>query len=756
LNYWAHSDPDGRPPGDPAAKWQRLSVHLENVAGIAGELAHAARPDDSPFRTAAELAGRLHDFGKYTDCFQKMILTKEGRCQHSGHGAVLAHDNRYLDAAIAIAGHHAGIPDRTGGAGTLDVRIKESRQEAELLRVRASEDCPALSSLFNPPTTRDTNLTRDNFDLHTRMLFSCLVDADRLDSGGQFPLQAPLDPAPRLAVLQAYIQALAAAPGDPVVKKARRQVLDDCLNAAPFPERLLSLTVPTGGGKTLSSMAFALRRAALSDGACRRIIVVIPYLSIIDQNAEVYSRVFGPDAILEHHSGSFDRLRQGADNEHFIPASPEKEDSGYSPGALRPATENWDAPLIVTTSVRFFESLFSNRPSDLRRVHNIARSIVILDEVQTLPRRLLAPLLKMIGELSEHWGCTFVFSTATQPAFEKPAEAARKDARWTAGKIREIIAEPAQLQTALKRVTIEWELERTVGWSELAARIVDHPRVLCVVNLRDHAGALFDRVLALTKGTGEECFHLSTRMCAAHRLKILARIKGRLDQRLPCRVISTQLIEAGVDLDFDVAFRAVGPLDAVLQAAGRADREGILTARAGRPAGRLIVFRPEDERTPPNEYKEATGLTLAMAREALQLGQSIQPDSMERMRRYWNRYYGDCDQGQGLQDHRMNARFRTLAEEFEMISNRTLDAFVPYDDQARSAIDELRSIGLLTKELRQKLRRYTVGLQPYEFEKAKGVLEKIGNDGDIWVAVDRAYSESKGLKLELDDADNII
>jgi CRISPR-associated endonuclease/helicase Cas3 len=175
-------------------------------------------------------------------------------------------------------------------------------------------------------------------------------------------------------------------------------------------------------------MAFALRRAALSDGACRRIIVVIPYLSIIDQNAEVYSRVFGPDAILEHHSGSFDRLRQGADNEHFIPASPEKEDSGYSPGALRPATENWDAPLIVTTSVRFFESLFSNRPSDLRRVHNIARSIVILDEVQTLPRRLLAPLLKMIGELSEHWGCTFVFSTATQPAFEKPAEAARKDA----------------------------------------------------------------------------------------------------------------------------------------------------------------------------------------------------------------------------------------------------------------------------------------------------------------------------------------
>src|ERR1019366_2953671 len=210
------------------------------------------------------------------------------------------------------------------------------------------------------------------------------------------------------------------------------------------------------------------------------------YLSIIEQNAEVYSRVFGSDAILEHHSGSFDRLRQGADDKHFVPASPEKEETGYTPGALRTVTENWDAPLIVTTSVRFFESLFSNRPSDLRRVHNIARSVVILDEVQTLPRRLLAPLLSMIRELSDHWGCTFVFSTATQPAFQKPAEANRKDARCLEGTIREIVAEPAQLQTALKRVTIEWELDRTAGWAELAGRILAHPRVLGVVNLTEH------------------------------------------------------------------------------------------------------------------------------------------------------------------------------------------------------------------------------------------------------------------------------
>lgn len=756
MIYWAHSDQDGRPPGDPTAKWQRLSEHLENVAAIAGKLAHAARPDDASFQTTVELAGRLHDFGKYTDCFQKMIRSGEGRCQHSGHGAVIANDTGYPDAAFAIAGHHAGIPDITGGAGTLNVRIKDSREEAEFLRARASEDCPALVPLFYPSSARATGPTQDKFDLHTRMLFSCLVDADRLDSGGQRPLLTPLDPEARLAALRAYIEVLAGSPGDAAVKKARAQVLEDCLNAAVFPERLLSLTVPTGGGKTLSAMAFALKRAVLSPHDCRRIIVVIPYLSIIEQNAEVYSRVFGSDAVLEHHSGSFDRLHQGADNEHFVPASPD-EDETYRPVALRSATENWDAPLIVTTSVRFFESLFSNRPSDLRRVHNIARSIVILDEVQTLPRRLLAPLLSMIRELSEHWGCTFVFSTATQPAFEKPAEAARKDARWPGGTIREIIVEPAQLQTALKRVTIEWELDRTVGWAELAGRIHDTPSVLCVVNLREHASALFDELIKRAGvDRAQECFHLSTRMCAAHRLKILGLIKSRLDRKLPCRVISTQLIEAGVDLDFDVAFRSAGPLDAVLQVAGRADREGLLTARAGCPAGRLIVFRPDDERTPPNEYKEATDLTLAMARDALQCGQSIQPDSMERMARYWNRYYGDVNQGQGLQDHRLEFRFRKLAEEFEMISNRTLDVFVPYDVRARDAINELRGAGLLTKALRQKLRRYTVGLQPYEFETAKGVLEKIGKEGEIWAAVEGAYSESQGLKFELNAADNII
>lgn len=739
MDYWAHSDP-----------WQRLSEHLENVAAVAAQLAEAARPGDESFRAAAEAAGLLHDFGKYTDCFQKMIRTGKGRCKHSAHGAVLAHDGGRPDIALAIAGHHAGLPNRSGGNGTLEVRLKETRAEAVSLKDRAEIALPSLENW------RPTSLKKDNFDLHTRMLFSCLVDGDRLDSGHQAAVFPELMAESRLTALLAHIEKLAASSDDGVVKSARRRVLEDCLSAAPWPERLLSLTVPTGGGKTLSAMAFALKRATLFPKFYRRVIVVIPFLSIIEQNAEVYEDVFGQDAVLEHHSGSFDRLRPQQDGEHFIPE--EVDETGYLPAALRPATENWSAPLIVTTSVRLFESLFSNRPSDLRRIHNIARSIIILDEVQTLPRRLIAPLLAMIRELSEEWGCTFVFATATQPAFQKPPDSARQDARWPEGTIREIVQEPAKLQAALRRVNIDWELERQASWDEIATRILAHPNVLCVVNLREHASQLFDAVVARAGSEGiDEIFHLSTRMCAAHRLKILRRIRKRLKDNLPCRVISTQLIEAGVDLDFDVVYRALGPLDAVCQAAGRADREGRLTARLGRPGGRVIVFRSEDDKTPPNEYKEATDLTSSLAKATLQRGESLQTDSIEKINRYWNRYYGEGgDQGADLQELRHKNDFRTLADKFEMISDRTRDIFVPYDDSSREAIEELRRIGTLTRALRHKLQRYTVGLRPYEVERALGVLEEIRPDSGIWVLVEKAYTKTKGMKFELDAADRIV
>lgn len=749
--YWAHSDPDGLAPESPGSRWQLLSAHLEAVEVLASELAANARPSDAAFAEAAGVAGILHDFGKYTDCFQKMIREGTGRCQHSAHGAAIASAAGRFDAAFAIAGHHSGIPDVKGGTGTLKVRIEGVAREANGLKSRAMLDLTAIQSAFDAPAA--STLRKEQFDLRTRMLFSCLVDADRLDSAGRGPEFGALRAGERLEQLLGHIHRLATG-DETAVNRARRLVLEECLEAAAFPERLLSLNVPTGGGKTLAAMAFALKRAEMFPRLYRRVIVVIPYLSIIEQNAEVYAKIFGRDEVFEHHSGSFDRLTAiDREGEHYGPIEDSGEEETYRSLRLRNMAENWDAPLIVTTSVRFFESLFSNRPSDLRRVHNIARSIIVLDEVQTLPRRLLAPLLTVIKELAEDWGCTFVFSTATLPAFEKPAGSLARDARWAPATIRPVINDSAALHGQLKRVTISWELEETVSWPDLAKRLLDEKSVLCVVNLRDHASVLYDEVIAQR---GDECetFHLSTRMCAAHRLRVIEKIKQRLKDGLPCRVVSTQLIEAGVDLDFPVVFRALGPMDSVFQAAGRADREGLLTAKAGAPAGRVIVFRPEDDRMPPNEYAEAAGLTRALVGAA---GGRVQAESLDWMEKYWERYYGEGgDQGANLQEHRERYMFATLAREFEMISDRTLDVFVPFDEDARSAINELRAIGQLTRDLRRRLQRYVVGLRPYEFEKARRVLEEVRKDSGIWVAVEQAYTLTKGMKYELGISDTIL
>ena len=742
MTFWAHSDPRGLPPEALGAHWQPLAEHLRNVARIAKQLAGYAAPEDRHFHDLAEWCGLLHDYGKYTDCFQNMIVTRKGKCPHAIHGAAMAFDKlKAMHISSAIAGHHAGMPDN----GELREKATNATTHATDISARAMGDLPAIGELFqNPPNLQKL---RGSFDLLTRMLLSCLVDADRLDTAGRAVLQAPLDASHRLEILLTYLDDLAAKSPEGVVKSARREVLDDCLAAAALPDRILSLSVPTGGGKTLSAIAFALKRAALQPGDFRRIIVVIPFLSIIEQNAEVFARVFGSDAILEHHSGSFAQLKQGRDEFHFKQLIDEADQ--YRLLSKRPETENWDAPLIVTTSVRFFESLFSNHPSDLRRVHNIARSVVILDEVQVLPRPLLAPLLSMTDELSRDWGCSFVLSTATKPAFERGDASQSKDLRWEQGKVREIISAPKELHRRLRRVSIDWRISKPVDWPEVASWLLGHEQALCVVNVRDHASQLFD--LIEPEIADGSLFHLSTRMCPAHRLDVIAEIRRRLRENLPCLVVSTQLIEAGVDLDFPVAYRALGPLDSIVQVAGRADREGLLTAALGRPAGQLIVFKPVDHKTPPNEYEEATGLTETLAKT-----RDIQPDDLASMAQFFEDYYGNADLGTKFLEMRKEGNFRTLADEFEMISSRTQDVFVPYAT-GKAFIDELFRIRQLTAALRRGLQRFTVGLQPWEFRAAKDtVLSELTEESNIWIAGDASYSRAKGFQIAADSERLVI
>ena len=420
MKYFAHSDPKGRSCDDPDGEWQPLAAHLRQVADFAERFAAEAGASPALIRRARAL-GLLHDSGKYSLDFQRRIRGDKKKAPHSDFGAALAYfrGGRATDLAFAIAGHHGGMPDQDCLRG----RLVKAREKIAHLFGAASGDCPevgeCLQSLGGAPG--------DALQLEcaTRILFSCLIDADRLDTarhgGMEIPSPTPLDAG----------RAAAKRVGDGGGESSRNgrrageigpgRSLEGlpCRRRAPgssvFPDR------SDGGAKTLASMAFALRRAELFPQNVRRIVVVIPYLSIIEQNARVFREALGSDAVVEHHSG--------------IWRSEEDSDEDYRHPARRLATENWNAPVIVTTSVRFFEALFSNKPGDLRRMHNLARSVVILDEVQTLPRGRVAPILSMIRGLAEDWGTTFVFSTATQPALEKRGDAkgirAGRLERWT-------------------------------------------------------------------------------------------------------------------------------------------------------------------------------------------------------------------------------------------------------------------------------------------------------------------------------------
>ncbi|MFH1737643.1 MAG: CRISPR-associated helicase Cas3', partial [bacterium] len=573
--FYARTPPEDKP----GAPRQTLCNHLIGVSQLACHLAHQARPRDEAFAYQAELAGMLHDLGKYRLQFQAYLRgdrKKGADTAHSIYGAAPAYDANSLPLTLAVLGHHAGLHARRDLKTKIDSRHIAT---AHSLIEKHSAREKTLQDLVEHVRTFDVGpIDPLQLDLQTRMLFSCLVDADRLDclryERGSLPPHIPLDPQTRLQQLEVHVGKLSGEAEVELVNVARADILNACLAASAWPERLLSLPVPTGGGKTLASIAFALNRAILRSDEVRRIIVVIPYLSIIEQNAKTYADVFGRDAVLEHHSGDFQKLRQL--NKETYGLRVESEDSSLDPDERdrRLATENWDAPIVVTTSVRFFESLFSNHPSDLRRLHNIARSVVILDEVQTLPKDFLGPLLSMIKGLSEDWCTTFVFCTATQPAFEKPASAGKNDIRWEKGTIRPII--PKDLQSRLfhdlRRVKEpQWPTpENKSSWDELADRITHEKRVLTVVNTKKHALELYRKLLERSKECGLKPYqvhHLSTRMCAQHRLDKIRQIRCvLLRTAAPCWVVSTQLIEAGVDLDFPVVFRAMGPLDSIIQA----------------------------------------------------------------------------------------------------------------------------------------------------------------------------------------------
>lgn len=724
MQYYAHSTatPD-------KSDWQPLEEHLENVAALASAYAGAFGAEDW-----GSAVGRMHDLGKATDEFIQRLEGRPISVNHSIFGARLGQKQGGrlgLLLSYIIAGHHGGLPD--GG-------VQEGQLHYRLQHERIPENVARLSGIVCPPDLRLPFTKRPehpgfSLALFTRMIFSCLTDADFLDTEAFCePLKAkmrmgmqPFDPAALRDVLDAHLAVLGRAASPSRVNTLRQTVQADCRARASNAPGFFSLTVPTGGGKTLASMAFALNHATTH--GLRRIIYAIPFTSIIEQNAQVFSEIFGRESVLEHHCNYRERDA--------------REEAGYD--KLRGlAAENWDAPIVVTTNVQLFESLFSNRPSRCRKLHNIARSVIVLDEAQAIPTEYLEPCLCVLRELVEHYGCTVVLCTATQPAVDDESLRTRLE------NVREIIAHPMRLYDGLKRTEVTFAGRLTD--TSLAEQLNRQEQVLCIVGTKAQARTVFSLL-----STRDGAYHLSTNMHPEHRRRVLRSIRRRLKDGLSCRVIATSLIEAGVDVDFPVVYRAMAGLDSIAQAAGRCNREGRLQC-----LGQVFVYEPENPPKMPWLQRCA-----GRAAETLRSLPEEDPLGLAAMRRYFELLYDvqELDKKQVIKrlDDSVGGDllfpFKAIANDFKFIPDEGTAIIIPEEAEVEDLVRQLRFTEFPRSVLR-KLQQYSVTVRARDFAKLQsdGAVEMVQGLYPVLRNM-QAYDVHMGLSVdagELWDAEGLI
>ncbi len=667
----------------------RLLEHLVSVAKNAKDFARNAKWADE-----ALLAGLLHDLGKYADSFQARLRGEASGLDHWSAGAwVSLKDLHAVAASLAIQGHHVGL--QKGSLISLRDLNPASLTHQHPLNLKLSD--PDIGNLLARANSDGLNFTkpravavnpREGFTnpvaamLDVRMLFSCLTDADFLDTEAHFEgdkrgkryreAGQELNAVAALVALEAFMSAKirCSSKADKPVLDARNCLWEMAGKAAGMQPGLFTLTAPTGSGKTLAMLRFALEHAAKN--SLKRVILAVPFLSIIEQTAEIYRAVFQafPDNfVLEHHSLAglgVEEAKQDAE------AANEQ--------ARRLLSENWDAPIIVTTNVQLLESLFSNRPSACRKLHNLMESVIMFDEAQTLPQSLVVPTLAALSHLCRTYRTTVLFATATQPAFDALENGV---SRLVPSGWRTIEAAPdhARLYDALRRYEVRWPQAGEVKeWTALATELGKEERVLCVVNLKSHAGALLEELKH-----DEAIFHLSTNLCALHRSAVLSEVRARLKAGRPCRLVSTQCVEAGVDVDFPVVYRALAPLDAIAQAAGRCNREGRLTGTNGQPKmGEVRVFEPavagdSRKRYPTRAYFQAAEVTRTMLILAGKEGLDLNEPSV--FRDYYHRLYDLSKpetQNRELDEAIKEVDFVRVAKEYRLIAHDAVQVLVPY------------------------------------------------------------------------------
>lgn len=714
--YYAHSreDDQGRLPED---AWELLADHLMAVGHRAGRFAAVFGAE-----ALGRLAGLLHDLGKADPAFQAR-LRGGPRVDHSTAGAkyVAAHFGPLGSLlAYVIAGHHTGLADWNGSGGLKDRLADPGRGGFDSAAV------PKLPNLPEElPISRRLRGTQQRFALSflTRMLFSALVDADFLETERFYdPARAQARRGwPVLGTLSARLDAyLARFPDstDPVMA-ARAAVLGWCRDAALRPPGFFRLTVPTGGGKTLSSLAFAL--AHCQAHGLGRVVYAIPYTSITEQTALVFRDALGDDAVLEHHSAYDPSPRP--DNTSDFEARRDFEHR---------AAENWDAPVIVTTTVQLLESLFANRPGRCRKLHRLARAVIVLDEAQLLPVPFLRPVLEALQALVRDYGATVVLCTATQPAFQV-SHFLENGIPETA--ITDIVppADSDGLFAQLERVTVS--KVGTLADPLLADRLGSEAQVLCIVDSRRHAHDLFGLI-----ADGPGSYHLSARMTPAHRSDMLAQIRRALADGEPCRVVSTQVIEAGVHVDFPVVYRAMAGLDSIAQAAGRCNREG------KRACGTVYVFTPENH-TPRGVFSRRAAAASAVMSSR---DDWLSPETQTQYFRTW--YTTENHDSENilsmLSACHDKFEFSRAAAAFKIIDSPTIDLLVPWGADGQKQIDALGHAPPHRAGLR-RLQRHTIGI--YEDEwchlVAQGAVRCIADRFWILNEMDR-YCPRRGLRFD--------
>ena len=688
---------------------QTMKDHLCGTAELAGRFAGRFGKSDWGYA-----CGMLHDIGKYSLAFQDKIKNNsDRRVDHSTAGAKACFEKggMYSFMSYCIAGHHSGLPDYGISSDLGDAPTLQGRKRKHI------EDCGAYKSEIHIPEIKTLPFPDPDFSLSVfiRMLYSCLVDADFLDTEyfmkeGRTQRETGEEPSVLLEKLKKHVAGWLLNEDTETVNGRRTEILRHCFECGHKERGIFQLTVPTGGGKTIASLAFALQHAV--ENQMDRVIYVIPYTSIIEQNAEVFRKILGEKNVLENH--------YNVDYESTEELKP-----------MQLASENWDKPVVVTTNVQFFESLFANKSSKCRKLHNIANSVIIFDEAQMLPTDYLKPCIAVMEELAANFGSSIVLCTATQPALSPFFQ--RKMP------VTELCPRVEEQFRFFERVT--FQNIGTISEDELIEKLQKEEQALCIVNTKKRAQRLYQKM------KGEGVFHLSTAMYPKHRRRVLDKIRQLVKDGKRCILISTSLVEAGVDLDFCTVYRQLAGVDSMIQAAGRCNREG---KRAAQDSF-AYLFQFEEK-----EYVPGQQLQIDVSKMLLSEGEDI--SSLHGIEKYFEALYHFRGESldkkkifEEFKDKRYN--FAKAAKEFKLIEENTLTVFISREEEAEELLWQIKHQGY-TKSGMRKAGQYCVQLYENDIEKLRGagMLRLISEDiEDFYELVDSGqYSEEMGLDLGIE------